>query len=264
VTAATERSGLRAPRLYRTTVMHTRHGSKSYRFRHRTFRLLLDIDRLDETAALVRGLAHNRTAPVSVHDRDFGPRDGSPLRPWIDKVLAEAGFATPPARVLLLCYPRLFGYQFNPLSLWFCEDAAGAATAVLCEVHSTFGESHGYLLHQDGRAFDGDVQGDHDKAFHVSPFIDMHARYRFNIRADADSLRIGIRESDAFGETLLVASEQGHGRSLTAGALFASCAAMPLMGFRIVAMIHWHGLKLWLRGAPWWHKPPPPDEEITS
>lgn len=254
---------LEAPRLYRTTVMHTRRSGKRYRFRHRTFRLLLDIDRLDETARRVRGLGHNRWAPASIRDADFGPRDGSPLRPWIDRVLAGAGVGTPPARVLLLSYPRVFGFQFNPLSLWFCEDEAGAVTAVLAEVHNTFGEAHGYLLHQGGRPFQAGVHAEHAKVFHVSPFIDMNARYRFGIRADAGTLGIAIRETGEAGETVLVAAEHGTGRALTATALLAACASMPLMGLRIPAMIHWHGLKLWLRGAPWWHKPAPPGEDIT-
>lgn len=251
-----------APRLYMTTVVHTRHGSTPHRFRHRAFRLLLDIDRLDETTGTTRGLAHNKAAMASIHDRDFGPRDGTALRPWIDRVLADAGFDTP-ARVSLLCYPRLFGYQFNPLSLWFCENAAGEVMAVLCEVHNTFGESHSYLLHQDGRAFEGNVHGEHEKVFHVSPFIDMDAHYRFDIRANAGSLSIGIRETGTGGDTVLVAAEHGRGVALSSRSLLSACAAMPWMTFRITAMIYWHGLKLWLRGARWRHKPAPPDKEIT-
>lgn len=251
-----------APRLYRTTVVHTRHGSTPHHFRHRAFRLLLDIDRLDETMRSTHGLAHNKAALASLHDRDFGPRDGTALRPWIDRVLADAGLDAP-ARVSLLFYPRLFGYQFNPLSLWFCENAAGEVMAVLCEVHNTFGESHSYLLHQDGCAFEGNVHGEYEKVFHVSPFIDMDARYRFGIRANADSLSIGIRETGTRGDTVLVAAERGRGVELSTRSLLSACAAMPWMTFRITAMIYWHGLKLWLRGARWRHKPAPPDKEIT-
>lgn len=258
-----DQTHLAAPRLYRTVVTHTRHDAHAYRFRHRAFRLLLDIDRLDETARQTPGLAHNRWAPMSVHDRDFGPRDGSPLRPWIDRVLAKAGL-DPAHRVLLLSYPRLFGHQFNPLALWFCENRAGEVTAVLCEVHNNFGEAHSYLLHQDGQAFGPRVQGRHAKAFYVSPFIDMDAHYRFDIRADYRLFGIVIRETDTEGEPLLTAVEQGIGTVLNGRTLLAACVAMPLMGLRIVTLIHWYGLKLWLRGAPWWHKPRPPDKETSQ
>lgn len=256
--------GLEAPRLYRTVVTHARSGATAYRFRRRAFRLLVDVDRLAATADGVPGLGYNRFAPVSVYDRDFGPRDGSPLRPWIDAVLARAGLAQRPARVLLLCYPRLWGYQFNPLALWLCENEAGALVAVLCEVHNTFGEAHGYLLHRGGRAFGAVARGEHAKAFHVSPFIGMDARYRFAVRADARRLGIAIRESGSDGGAFLVAAERGTGYALSGRSLLAAWLAMPLMTLRISALIRWHALTLWLRGARWIRKPPPPERGISA
>ena len=48
-------------------------------------------DRMDELAASLAGFGHNTKALASIWDIDHGPRDGLPLRPWIDTCLAESG-----------------------------------------------------------------------------------------------------------------------------------------------------------------------------
>ena len=136
--------------LYRGWVLHQRRTDPPARFRYRVFMLLLDLDRVAEVERRCRLFGHNRLRPVALYDRDHGPRDGSPLRPWIDGVLARQGIELAGGRVRLLCYPRVMGRAFNPLSLWYCEHADGGLRAVLCEVRNTFGEWHGYLLHDGG------------------------------------------------------------------------------------------------------------------
>jgi len=252
--------GSSSPRLYRTRVVHARSGKHRYRFRHRAFRLLLDIDRLEDSARGVRGFAVQRWAPVSVYRRDFGPRDGSALRPWVERVLRGACVEEAPRRIRLLCYPRLWGYEFNPLALWFCESARGRLLAVVCEVHNTFGEAYSYVLRPDGTG-DGPLHAERDKAFHVSPFIPMAARYRFAIALDEAGLRVTVHERTDDGRTRLVASERGTGSPLGTAALWRAVAAMPLMTLRIAFYIRWHALTLWLRGAPWHSKPPAPRRE---
>ena len=248
--------------LYRSEVMHRRLFPVRYRFVYRVYSVLLDVDRLDEAAAASRLFAHNRPNLLAFYDRDHGPRDGSPLRPWIDAVLADADIELEGGRVELLCFPRVLGYVFNPLSIWYCRHRDGSLRAVLCEVRNTFGESHAYLLHEQGRPMQWPVRDQHDKDFHVSPFIDMDARYHFRLGEPAERLQVMIHEyqEDAL---MLVAAQVGHRRPFTTGELLKATFAIPLMTFKVMALIHWQALKIWLKGARFHRKPAPPTQEVS-
>ena len=157
--------------LYSGHVMHMRLTPFTHRFRYRVFSLLLDIDRLDETLAPLWLLRLDRFGLLGFKRRDHGARDGSELRPWVEAELARHGLPEP-HRIWLLSFPRILGFTFNPLSVYFCEDRTGALQSVVYEVKNTFGDQHAYVL--DARAdADGAARHDQAKGFFVSPFIDM-------------------------------------------------------------------------------------------
>ena len=249
-------------KFYRSTVMHRRHATVRYRFVYRVFNLLLDIDRLDEELAPYRLVSRNRFNLLSFHDGDHGPRDGSPLRPWIDAALTGAGLDLAGGRVRLLCMPRVLGYGFNPLSLWFCQHRDGSLRAVLCEVHNTFGEAHGYLLHEQGRPIDFPVTGRKAKRFHVSPLISMDGEYHFRIGDPDRRAVMGIAEHQA-GRVMLSAAWVGEEREARDREFALACLTVPLMTLKVMAMIHWQALSIWLRGARLHRKPAPPGEGIS-
>lgn len=230
--------------IYRGRVMHRR-LKPSLRFTSRTASLLLDLDALPQAAARLRLLSHNRFNLFGFNDRDHGPRDGSPLRPWIDGLLAAHGLPRP-ARVRLLCYPRVLGYAFNPLSVYFCDDEAGGLYAIVHEVKNTFGEQHAYVLPAATRG--GVVRQACAKRFYVSPFLPLEGRYRFAIRPPAERVSIVIRQSGPEG-LQLVASLTGERAPLTDGELAKVFLRYPLMTLKVIGSIHWQALRLWLRGA---------------
>ncbi len=248
--------------LYPGAVMHRRFGSGGYRFRQGLFCMVVDLDRLRETATGLRLFSYNRFNVFSIHDRDHGPKDGSPLRPWIDAVLQRAGLALDGGRVLLQCMPRVLGHAFNPLSLWYCYHRDGELRAVLCEVRNTFGDWHGYLLHDGGRPLEIPVRSHKRKVFHVSPFFPVAGEYRFRIQPPGDDLTTSIRYLDN-GECQLTAVQTGHRRPLTDAGLAAMLLRHRLLGLRVVAGIHWQALKIWLRGGRLHRRPAPPDEEVS-
>jgi len=254
-----------AMRLYRGRVMHRRRAGQRYRFVYRVFSVLVDIDRLDEAAGDQRLFAHNRFNLVSVHDVDHGPKDGSPLRPWIDARLAEAGIHVKGGTVQLLAYPRVLGFVFNPLSLWFCHHRDGTLRAVLCEVRNTFGDWHGYLLHDTGRPMRSPVRGRATKCFHVSPFLPLTGGYRFSITRPSEHYRIAIAYLDGEHDPVpaLVAVQWGERAPVTDATLVGCTLAMPLMTLKVVAAIHWQALRIWLRGGRFHSRPDPPSTEIT-
>lgn len=249
--------------IYVGEVMHRRRFPVAYRFRYRVFSLYLDIDRIDAAAAGCRLFSRNRFNLFSFHDRDHGPRDGSSLRSWAERLLGEAGLPAAGTRIHLLAFPRLLGYAFNPLSLWYVQAGNGRAVAVLCEVHNTFGESHTYVLHADGAPLSWPVTGEHAKRLHVSPFIDMQAHYHFRLSRPEARLQYAIREYQD-GRLLLTAAQTGKRRPLNDRTWLVLAVRMPLMTFKVMAMIHWQALKLWLRQVPFHRKPSPPRKEFSS
>lgn len=231
--------------LYRGHVMHMRFRPK-HQFRYRVFSVLLDIDRLEETCAGLRWFGLDRLALLAFHRRDHGPRDGSALRPWVEALLAAEGRPVP-ARVMLLSFPRVLGYAFNPLSVYYCLDEAGYLETVIYEVKNTFGDQHPYVLAADAGS-DGAVRHGTGKGFFVSPFIGMDQIYRFTIRAPGERISVKIRQHDASGPCL-IATQSGSRRPLTDGQLLRAWAAHPLMTIKVIGAIHWQAVRLWLKGA---------------
>jgi len=239
--------------LYPGKVMHARLKPFGHRFTYTVFSLLIDLDRLAEANRLSPLFSVNRINLLSFRAADHGPRDGSDLRTHIDALLAEQGLARS-ARVLLLCYPRVAGYVFNPLSVYFAYDGDGALTALIYEVRNTFGELHTYVAPvRNGQAGPEGVRQDQQKLFYVSPFIDMAQHYHFRILPPGAAVRVRILETDGEGP-LLSASFAGRARRLTSRAVLSLCLKIPFMTLKVIGGIHWEALKLWLKGAPF-HSP---------
>jgi DUF1365 family protein len=236
--------------LYLGRVMHHRIAPIRHRFVYRVFSLLLDIDRLPELDEELRLFSVNRSNMVSFFDRDHGARDGSPLRPWVDARLREHGLVPAGGRVLLLCFPRLLGYVFNPLSVYYCYDGSGRLEAVIYEVKNRSGEQHAYVLPVKPAADSGDwVRQGCGKRFYVSPFIAMAARYRFKVASPGERLSLLIQEEVA-QRTSLVATLTARRRPLTDRQLVLAVLRLPLMTLKVIVAIHYEALRLWLKGAP--------------
>ena len=234
--------------IFRGEVVHKRARPKQHRFRYRVFTLLLDLDELPD---LDRGLSffgYNRWAPVAFFDRDHGATSGERLRPWVEENLRKAGLTPDGGVIRLLCYPRIFGYVFNPLSVFFCYRQDGSLAAILYEVCNTFRERHTYVIPvSEGKG--SIVRQSCRKALYVSPFIDMDAAYHFRIRPPEKSVSVVIREEDNDG-LLLAASYQGERESLNSLSLAACLLGFPFLTLKITAGIHWEALRLWLLGVP--------------
>jgi DUF1365 family protein len=248
--------------LYSVRVMHRRLVAPFYRFVYRVFYLLLDIDRIDETARGLRLFSHNRFNVLSFHDRDYGAQRPGALRSWAEGILLAARIDIAGGRIRLLCMPRMFGYAFNPISLWYCEHADGSLRAVIAEVRNTFGERHSYLLASGGAPLAYLQPHETEKVFHVSPFFDLVGRYRFTLSEPGEQLRVLIHETRD-GQPILDATVAGERRALTDGNVLKQVLMMPLMTLKVVAGIHWEALKIWLRGAKFHKKPAPPKLEVT-
>ncbi len=248
--------------LYLGAVVHRRLKPFGHRFRYRVFWLYLDIDEIPALARRIPWLSHNRFNLVGFYDSDHGPGDGGPLRPWIEQRLSAAGIEEPLGAARLLCFPRLLGYVFNPLSVWYCFDRAGRPLAILYEVSNTFGQRHGYLIPWVAGPSAASANQSCAKRFFVSPFFPATGRYRFALTLPDKAMTLSILYDTADG-TALAAYQRGRRESLSAKSLARALALYPLMTIKVIAAIHWHALRLWLKGARLQPLPPAPENDVT-
>ena len=252
-----------ASRLYLGDVVHKRLRPKPHALSYRVFSMFLDVDAVGEVARGLRLFSYNRFNAVSFYDRDHGARDGKSVAAHARETLAAAGLEAAGARVFLLCYPRVFGYAFNPISVYYGYDAAGRLSAVIYEVNNTFGERRSYVV---GLADEPLAGAPHmhgcRKELYVSPFNDMDVRYSFRLGEPGDSLVLGVSLKDDNG-ALLKTHFRGTAHALTDWGLARLLIALPMLTVKIVAAIHLEALRLWLKGVPLTTKPKAPRYGVT-
>ncbi|MDE2370709.1 MAG: DUF1365 family protein [Burkholderiales bacterium] len=254
-----------ASALYRGRVMHQRVRPARHRLAYRVYTLLVDLDELPALARRLRLFSLNRYNLFSLHERDYGGGDARGLRRHVERELERAGLPAGGA-IRLLTMPRLLGYAFNPLNVYFCHAPDGALQAILYEVNNTFGERHSYLIEVDaGQARDGRIVQRCAKHFHVSPFLGCEMQYRFGIEPPApgrDALSVGVAAYDAQGLVLNTRLDATRGL-LSDGALLRAFCAYPLLTLKVVAGIHWEAARLLLKRLQVHRKPPPPTRSVT-
>ncbi|NWH07581.1 MAG: DUF1365 family protein [Alphaproteobacteria bacterium] len=233
--------------IYHGKVMHRRLRPKPHSLTYRVFSLLLDLDELPALSASSWVFGHNRRALVSFFDSDHGEGIKGGLRAFVEACLREAGRHEEGMRIEVLCYPRILGYVFNPLTVYFCYAPDGQLRTILYEVSNTYAERHTYVIPVDeARA---PIRQSCDKMFYVSPFMPMACRYHFVIAPPGERLRVRIDETDTDGP-LLVATFSGERAPLTDLGLLHTFLAHPLMTMKVTMGIYWEALRLWGKGVP--------------
>ncbi len=246
----------RLPELLVGQVMHRRLRPVEHTFVHPVFYVRLPLDRIDQAAGPLFGI--ERWRPLSFFRRDHGPRDGRPLRPWIEALLRERGLPHD-GEIVLQTFPRVMGWVFNPVSFWFCHDREDRLIAVLAEVNNTFGDTHSYLLHHpEGEPLRDGEELCTAKAFHVSPFCTVQGQYRFRFRHAPDrGIDSACIDHDDASGPLLRTSISGHLQPWSPGAQARVLLRMPLLTLGVWARIHWHAWRLWRKGVPFHGARPP-------
>jgi DUF1365 family protein len=244
--------------LYAGRVRHSRLDPFSHRFEYRVFYGLFDIDELEALDRTSRWFSLGRFNLFSLEPRDHGLRDGRDLRAWAERLLREAGIDIAGGRIKLLAFPRILGYAFNPISVWYCYDPAGELRGVLHEVRNTFGHRHTYVAAVDA----ANLAHSFTKQLHVSPFNDMNEAYSFTISPPGDRLTIAIdhtgHDQIKFRAGLALQRLPFNDRNLRR--LFLT---HPLLTIKVIGGIHWQALRLWLKGAKYRPVPPPPAAAYT-
>jgi uncharacterized protein len=245
--------------LYVGSVMHRRLRPVQRRFEYRVFWLVLDLDRLRETSGVLKLFSLERFNLLSFYARDHADGRDGPLRDKVAALATAAGFPAD-GPMLLLTMPRVLGYVFNPISVFFCHDARDRLTALVWEVSNTFGGRHSYVIGVDDPNATAHRQRCR-KALHVSPFICMDIEYRFRFAHRGDRLAIGIADHDRDG-LLMAAAMTAERYPLTDRSLLAAFVRAPFETAKVTAAIHWEALRLWLKGARFRNGPAGDDKSI--
>ena len=227
-------------------VTHLRTRPFTNRLDHAVFYFALDLAELDEVARRVRLVRRNRPGVLTFRDGDHLDPPSHDLDLAVRQHLRDQGVDPDGWRVTLVTNLRVFGYVFNPASFYLCRDASGQLRVVIVEVQNTHGERHLYTLRPERKG--ASHVASMDKAFYVSPFLDMVGQYTVRVRDDRTSLRIAIDESEA-GEPVLHTSLVLRRVRLTNRAAARMLLRYPFVTQKTIGAIYVHAWRLWRRGA---------------
>ncbi len=231
--------------IYTGEVIHKRFKPKKHFFRYKVFSIFLDLNEIEIINKNISFFSYNRFNLLSFYDKDHGHRDGSSLVEWVKSNIQSVGINENNLQIKILCYPRILGYVFNPLSIFFVYNSKSDLISILYEVKNTFGEQHTYVFQVNEKS---EIYKNYcKKKFYVSPFMDLKSEYFFKILKPNKILSIVIDQRDKEGK-LLFASQSGVRSNLNSKNLIFSYLKHPLMTFKIISAIHFEALRLWLKG----------------
>ena len=252
-----------ASRLFEGEVVHQRFSPKRHRLKYRMFQILFDLDELPKLDRRLGLFSHNRFNLFGFDDRDHGTGVAGSLRPYVEGLLGSIGLSAQGGRIQLLCMPRVLGFVFNPLSIYYCHDRSGELVALIYEVNNTFGQRHSYLI-AAGPTDQGVYKQSCAKVFHVSPFMGMDLVYAFRIGAPGETIVTAIRGHDPAGAEVIFAAFTGRARALSDRRLLATFLSFPFLTLGAVAAIHWEAVLLLLKGVRLQPTPAPPPGPVSA
>ena len=230
--------------IYNGEVTHTRFKPVRHFLKYKTFSLLIDLDEINELDSRISIFSHNKFNIFSFYDKDHGERDGSNLKEWVLINIRKYNIDGKINKIKILCYPRIFGYVFNPLSIIYCYEN-DKLKAIFYEVKNTFNEQHTYIFKIKNN---GEITQKCKKKFYVSPFMDMETYYNFKLIDPNNKLLVFIKQTDSIG-TILTATQTGEKKEFNFKQLLKNFFKYPLMTIKIISSIHYEELLLWKKGA---------------
>ena len=230
--------------IYNGEVTHTRFKPVRHFLKYKTFSLFIDLDEMTELSRSISIFSYNSFNIFSFYDKDHGGRDGGSLKEWVFKNLSNFKIKENITNIKILCYPRIFGYVFNPLSIFYCYEE-NELKAIFYEVKNTFNEQHTYVFKIKDNE---EISQKCKKKFYVSPFMDMETYYNFKLFNPSEKLSVFIKQTDKTG-TILTATQTGEKKEFSSKQLIKNFFKYPLMTIKIISSIHYEALLLWKKGA---------------
>ena len=230
--------------IYNGVISHTRFKPVKHHLKYKTFSLLIDLDEIEKLEKNNPIFSLNKFNIFSFYNKDHGERDGRSLKNWVLENLKKFKIHQNINKIKLLCYPRIFGYVFNPLSIFYCYEN-NLLKAILYEVKNTFNEQHTYVFKTNGSK---KIIQKCKKKFYVSPFMDMDTFYNFNLLYPGEKLFVSIKQTDKEGD-ILTAIQTGKRKEFSFKQFITNFFKYPFMTIKIIGAIHFEALLLWKKGA---------------
>ena len=229
--------------IYNGVVTHTRFKPVKHFLKYKTFSIYIDLDEIKKLDNDNPIFSYNKFNIFSFYDKDHGDRDGKSLKDWVLDSLRKFNINENINKIKLLCYPRIFGYVFNPLSIFYCYED-NSLKAIFYEVKNTFNEQHTYIF----KVKDNKIAQKCKKKFYVSPFMNMDTYYNFRLLNPNEKLSVSIKQTDK-EDVVLTAVQTGIRKEFTFKQLIINFFRYPLMSIKIISAIHFEALLLWKKGA---------------
>ena len=230
--------------IYNGEVLHTRFKPVKHFLKYKTFSIYIDLDDLEKLDKNNLFFSYNKFNIYSFYNKDHGNRDGNPLKKWVLNKLKRFKIDKNINKIKLLCYPRIFGYVFNPLSIFYCYDSE-KLKAIFYEVKNTYNEQHTYIF----KVIDHEkIEQKCKKKFYVSPFMNMNTYYNFRLLNPNEKLSVFIKQTDDQG-AILTATQVGDKKEFSFKQLLINFFKYPLMTIKIITSIHFEAFLLWKKGA---------------
>ena len=230
--------------IYNGIIKHQRFTPIKHSLNYNTFSLFVDLDEIESLTKNISIFSLNKFNIYSFYNVDHGARDGSLLKDWVLKNIKKFNISNNITKIKLLCYPRIFGYVFNPLSIFYCYEN-NDLRAIFYEVKNTFNEQHTYIFKINDNE---KIEQKCKKKFYVSPFMDMETYYNFKLLDPKEKLSIFIKQTDG-QETVLTATQTGDKKEFSFKQLLINFFKYPLMTIKIISSIHYEAFFLWKKGA---------------
>ena len=244
--------------LYFGSVRHSRFLPVKHQFEYPLFMAFLDVDKIPSLMRMSRLASYNRWNWASFHESDHFGDVHKPLRCRLEEDAAHHGVKLPDGQIFLLTHLRYLGYNFNPVSFYYCFDRGDTLQLILSEVSNTFGETQNYWLYPANQVASSErfLSYQFPKSFHVSPFIGMQAQYHWTFTRPAETLTVQTNlaeeDHDLFAGTLHL-----ERRPWSAKWLRYALLHFPWVTVKTVAAIHWEAARLYAKKVPVAHHPGP-------
>ena len=232
--------------IYKGIVTHRRFKPKRHFFNYKTFSIFFDLDELTDLEKKISIFSLNKFNLFSFYNKDHGNRDGSDIKNWVKSNLNKFNINFEVSKIKLLCFPRIFGYVFNPLSIFYCYNKKSELRAILYEVKNTFNEQHTYIFEVKNNS--KIITQSCNKKFYVSPFMEMETSYNFRLSEPKETLSVFIKQKDREG-MLLSACQIGKKEQISTNRLLVNFLKHPMMTIKIIIAIHFEALRLWRKGV---------------
>ena len=234
--------------LYKTTIVHQRYLKFHHRFKYSALSMYIDYDEIDMLSKKIRYFSYNKFNVFSFFDKDHGFRDNKTLRSFVESFLNNRKLKFDNLKIKIMCFPRILGYVFNPLSVIYCFENNNLV-AIFYEVKNTSNEQHIYCFSSKEDKNLNEYNHSCYKNFYVSPFIGMKATYRFKNTIPKQKLFININLFDKDSKKILTASQFGKRISFNSINLFKELFINPLVTIKIIFAILYEAFFIYLKGG---------------